>query len=387
MPKKINKNKFIKYTSLTMSSIIGVIPIILLNNKFESNAILQNSYSIKSLIPTINVVEKKDTITGQTIYSGTYNNIEYRFNINDQKNSNIGYVYGVDDSSNIGNQLTICDQLNVIFPQNSGIPNKTFNITTIYDKAFAGKQLGNVTLNLGNNIQIIGEEAFQGAVFKNIIFPGQYTLPNQGVVINNNQIKQIKKNAFNGTWGIPRIIVLNQGIEKIEQNGFNAPVGKRVIYYSTLDKNKIQPQVAFGNQIDSIEVLETKFKDATYAYNNKQYIKVDVEDLSSNQSFVTENQIKTYILNNMDLFFENYPLNSNHANDITSNNISFTLKRDNNNKNIYIEDLSLNYYNDSNGNIIYNSSSYKPFGNILLSQQIKATEPASVIEAKDVDYN
>ena len=44
MPKKINKNKFIKYTSLTMSSIIGVIPIILLNNKFESNAILQNSY-------------------------------------------------------------------------------------------------------------------------------------------------------------------------------------------------------------------------------------------------------------------------------------------------------------------------------------------------------
>ena len=88
MPKKINKNKFIKYTSLTMSSIIGVIPIILLNNKFESNAILQNSYSIKSLIPTINVVEKKDTITGQTIYSGTYNNIEYRFNINDQNNSN-----------------------------------------------------------------------------------------------------------------------------------------------------------------------------------------------------------------------------------------------------------------------------------------------------------
>ena len=387
MPKKINKNKFIKYTSLTMSSIIGVIPIILLNNKLESNAILQNSYSIKSLIPTINVVEKKDTITGQTIYSGTYNNIEYRFNINDQNNSNIGYVYGVDDSSNIGNQLTICDQLNVIFPQNSGIPNKTFNITTIYDKAFAGKQLGNVTLNLGNNIQIIGEEAFQGALFKNIIFPGQYTLPNQGVVINNNQIKQIKKNAFNGTWGIPRIIVLKQGIEKIEQNGFNAPVGKRVIYYSTLDKNKIQPQVAFGNQIDSIEVLETKFKDATYAYNNKQYIKVDVEDLSSNQSFVTENQIKTYILNNIDLFFENYPLNSNHANDITSNNISFTLKRDNNNKNIYIEDLSLNYYNDSNGNIIYNSSSYKPFGNILLSQQIKATEPASVIEAKDVDYN
>ena len=93
------------------------------------------------------------------------------------------------------------------------------------------------------------------------------------------------------------------------------------------------------------------------------------------------------IIKNIRVLFENSPIKLDSSGtkltDLLEENISFDLEVLNNKREIYLTNLSLDYWYDENGNIVQNKKQI--FGNLAFIQTIKKTDIKNPIQALDLD--